>query len=68
MSDAVTHHRDPLRRQDWAAEFIGVKPLTHENWRCRRYGPPYVKVGKLVYYRESVLSAWLDEQTVTAEA
>lgn len=57
----------PLLKQDVAAQFLGVTPHTLETWRHKRKGPPYIKVGRLVYYRESALAGWLDEHTVRPE-
>lgn len=44
-------HPDPLLTEQQAAEVLGVKPGTLQVWRCtRRYGLPFVKVGRLVRY------------------
>ena len=46
-----------------AAKVLGVSPSFLANDRCtRRHGIPYLKVGKLVRYRESDLRAWLDSR------
>ena len=55
---------DRLRRQD-AAIYLGVTPGTLEVWASTgRYGIPYTKIGKLVYYRRSDLDDWIDSRTV----
>ena len=45
-----------------AAEYIGVQPCTMEAWRSRGGGPKYVKVGRLVKYREADLAAFIESR------
>lgn len=54
----------PELDQSGTADYLGVAVRTLENWRCRRYGPRYVKIGGSVRYRQSDLDAWLAAQTV----
>ena len=50
-----------------AAAYLGVTPRTLEVWRCtKRHQIRYIKVGRLVKYRQSDLDAWLAAQTVGA--
>ena len=49
---------------DQAAEFLKLAPGTLENWRYRRQGPPWIKIGGAVRYEEGALYEWLDSQTV----
>ena len=52
---------------DAAAAYLGVTPRTLEVWRCtKRHQILYIKVGRLVKYRQSDLDAWLAAQTVGA--
>ncbi len=52
-----------------AAAYLGVTPRTLEVWRCtKRHAIPYIKVGRLVKYRQSDLDTWLAGQTVGAVA
>jgi hypothetical protein len=45
---------DPLFPSDEAETYIGVAKGTMSVWRCsKRYGIPYIKVGRLVRYRKS---------------
>ncbi len=54
-----------LLSNDQAAEYIGVTPRTLEVWRCTKRHPiPYIKVGRLVKYRQSDLDAFLESRTV----
>jgi len=57
--------KDPLLDNPQAADYIGVTPRTLEVWRCtKRYSIPFVKVGRLVRYRQSALDAFLASRTV----
>lgn len=57
---------DPLLDQARAAEILGVVPETLQVWRStRRYALAYVKVGRLVRYRESDVRRFIESRTVT---
>jgi hypothetical protein len=43
-----------------------LQPNTLEIWRVQGRGPKYIKVGRLVRYRESDLDAWLEGRTRTS--
>lgn len=52
-----------------AADYLGVAPRSLEVWRCvKRHSIPYIKVGRLVKYRQTDLDAWLESRTVGAAA
>ena len=56
-----------------AAAYIGGAEsplciLTLADWRCKGIGPAYIKVGRLVRYRQSDLDAWLQSRVVAAES
>lgn len=54
-----------LLGNDAGAAYLGVTPRTLEVWRCtKRHQIPYIKVGRLVKYRQSDLDTWLTAQTV----
>lgn len=53
---------DPLRTTEEFAAQARVRPRTPEAWRSRGIGPPYVKVGSRVFYRQSAIDEWLREQ------
>ena len=66
---ALQTGNDPLRTEAEAAEALGVKPTTLQIWRCtKRYPLPYIKVGRLVRYRQSALDAFLASRTQGAAA
>jgi predicted DNA-binding transcriptional regulator AlpA len=61
----VQTQRDPLLTEVQAAEFLGVKPSSLQVWRStKRYALSYIKVGRLVRYRESALQAFLASREV----
>jgi len=48
-----------------AAEYLGVGLIALRDWRYRRIGPPYIRLGhRTVRYRKSDLDAWLERQRV----
>lgn len=52
---------------DSAAAYLDVTPRTLEVWRsAKRHAIPYIKVGRLVKYRQSDLDLWLESRTVGA--
>ena len=60
--------QSPLLPPKQAAAYLGVSLGTLEVWRCKkRYPLPYVKVGRLVKYRQSDLDAFLEARTVGKE-
>ena len=48
------------------AAMLDIPEHTLAQWRSRGTGPAYIKVGRHVRYRWSVVDAWLQEQTVGA--
>lgn len=58
-----------LLNTEQAAVYLGVTPRTLEVWRCvKRHAIPYIKVGRLVKYRQTDLDAWLASHTVNGNA
>ena len=58
-----------LRNEAEAAQILDLKPGTLQVWRStKRYPLPYVKVGRLVRYRQSDLEAFLAARTVEVAA
>lgn len=58
---------DPERKltEQEAALVLGVQPSTLATWRCtKRYGVPFIKIGRCVRYRAGDLAAWLQKHTV----
>jgi len=47
------------------ANILGVTPETLAVWRCaKRYSLPYVKIGRLVYYKGSDIKKFIEDRTV----
>lgn len=62
---ALLQSTGSLFSNDMAAAYLGVTPRTLEVWRCtKRQSIPYIKVGRLVKYRQKDLDAWLASCTV----
>ncbi|TXI76866.1 MAG: DNA-binding protein [Flavobacteriales bacterium] len=45
-----------------AAEVLRVAAITLHRWRNSGKGPPYVEMGRKVYYRRADLDRWIEEQ------
>lgn len=52
---------DPLMTTEEVAQWLGIKKCTLEKARSMQIGnfPSYVKIGRVVRYRRSVVEAWL---------
>lgn len=60
MSLVANPHQKLLTRSK-AAALLDVKPNTLAVWACkRRYDLPFIKVGRLVRYREDDVLAFLE--------
>ncbi len=58
-----------LLTENETAAFLGAAPDTLAVWRCtRRYSLPYIKIGRLVRYRESDVIAFLESRTIRPQA
>ncbi len=49
-------------RTEQAAEILDVKKSTLEAWRCRGGGPPFIKYGRAIRYRESDLQEFIESR------
>ena len=49
-------------RTEQAAVILDVKKSTLESWRCRGGGPPFVRYGRAIRYREEDLSAFIESK------
>lgn len=45
-----------------AAEVLRVAAITLHRWRNSGKGPPYIEMGRKVYYRRTDLDRWIEEQ------
>lgn len=52
---------DPLLTSEEVAQWLGIKKCTLEKARSMQIGnfPPFIRIGRVVRYRRSVVEAWL---------
>jgi hypothetical protein len=55
---------EPLWDDPQLAKARDVQAQTPAAWRDRNQGPPYLKIGKLVRYRPSLVKEWLETRVV----
>ncbi len=60
----ATPEDDPLLTTRQVAELYQLSEHALADWRVRRCGPRYVKLGTAVRYRRSDVLAWLEAHTV----
>jgi hypothetical protein len=46
--------------EDGLAEETGKTPDTLRRWRRQRIGPPFIKIGREIYYRKEAVKRWRD--------
>ncbi len=51
-----------MLRTEQAALILDVTKSTLESWRCRGGGPPFVRYGREVRYREEDLSRFIESK------
>lgn len=47
-----------------AAEMLGMSERTLENWRWKREGPSYIKLGRSIRYRKTDVENWIKANIV----
>jgi len=53
-----------LLTMDEAAKYLGISKLTLYGWvSAKKLG--YVKIGRLVKFKQAQLDAWIDQHTIT---
>jgi hypothetical protein len=45
-----------------AAARLRIKPGTLANWRWRKHGPAYFKIGNQVLYKPADVDSWIETQ------
>lgn len=55
----------PLLSTDATSLYLQVHPRTLVSWRVEGGGPPYARVGRRVFYRQTDLDQWLDDHVFT---
>jgi Predicted site-specific integrase-resolvase len=55
-----------FRTPTWVSDLLEVTTKTLANWRSAGSGPPFVKAGGRVLYKESDVYAWLDSRRASS--
>ena len=56
---------EKLLNIDETADLLNVNRRLLDNWRWQKIGPPWVKFsGRMIRYRLSDITHWIEEQTV----
>jgi excisionase family DNA binding protein len=53
---------DALMTENEFADYLNIGYGTPKDWRYRKVGPPWFKVGGMVRYRKADVDAWLERQ------
>lgn len=59
MADQSRSNTALLRDKD-VAEQLGVSIRTTEKWRSVGAGPPYIRVGRLIRYKQGDIDRWIE--------
>jgi predicted DNA-binding transcriptional regulator AlpA len=60
----MRYSRDQLWNADELAAEYGIGEATLADWRCDGTGPPYLKIGRIVFYPKALVDDWLDGQVI----
>ena len=66
LSKGAASRLGGLLTENEAAKYLRVSVRTVQGWRCSGGGPPFVRLGRLVRYRDTALEAWLGMREVTS--
>lgn len=58
----ATTERVKLLPSDEALKLLPISKATLYTWMSRKKGPPAVKIGSRLFFREDQLTAWIDAQ------
>ena len=67
MTESLAQRRllaDYFSEKELAQE-IGRAPRTLQEWRAKRIGPPYTRIGRADYYAKDQFHKWLASNTQT---
>lgn len=68
LADAEGRKNDYMR-DEAAAAYLAISPITLRQWRARGRGPSYRKLGKAIIYARKDLDAWAAQNlTFTIES
>jgi excisionase family DNA binding protein len=57
---------NPLLCEIYAAKLLAVSSRTLQAWRRKEYGPPFVRVGRAIRYRQADVLEWIEAQVCRA--
>src|ERR1041385_7154402 len=49
-----------LLSPEQVSRLTGIAVATLDTWRCRRRGPPFIKLGRIIWYRLRDLEMWIE--------
>jgi predicted DNA-binding transcriptional regulator AlpA len=65
VKTGTAQHPDAMLTTDEAADLLNLRPQTLHEWRSKRIGPAYLRLGaRAVRYRAADLWAWAEAQRV----
>jgi predicted DNA-binding transcriptional regulator AlpA len=64
MQNPVNSNPDPLLSTEEAATYLSRHPKTLINDRCNGNGPRYVRLGRLIRYKQSALDEYINQSEV----
>ncbi len=59
MNEVISIRKHLLPSEEFA-DMVGVKRNTPATWRCKKFGPPHIKIGSRVFYDYDDVVAWLN--------
>lgn len=63
QTDTTTHAPQRLLRPQEVCDLLGVTMHAVEAWRRRGGGPEFVRVGRLIRYRQSAIEQYIQART-----
>jgi len=60
----VTHIPGGYIPEAQMAAELNLRPRTLRKWRAQGKGPPFIKIGRRVFYRDTSRAAWLQSQEI----
>ena len=60
----MKYSRDQLWNAEELAAEYGISDAMLADWRCDGTGPPYLNLGRMVFYPEALVDDWLGGQLI----
>ena len=68
MTDAVPADSATILKPKQLSKHIKTPERTPERWRSTGEGPPFLRLGRMVAYREADVERWLASRTFASRA